>query len=305
MPIEPVRASRPLIELPSFIPAEPGVPGESAIQAYERDGVTCLRGAFEQRWIDRLSEGMEIAIQNGTRGRVTADPQVALDGDLVFNIGRPGEPGLFFYDSFMWKTMEQFREFIFDSPVADYAMRIMRSESLILYFDFMLVKEPGTSMVTPWHYDESYWPISGDQACNFWISLDHMPIETVLHFVRGSHRWDHSYRAVHFANQKHPEIDYANLPDLPRVPNWHMEPGDHEIIYAPLEPGDCLIFHNRTHHFGPGNSLVSTRRRALATHWFGDDVRYDDKPQETDPPYRGENLVHGGSMECETFVRVR
>ena len=55
----------------------------------------------------------------------------------------------------------------------------------------------------------------------------------------------------------------------------------------------------------PGNSLVSTRRRALATHWIGDDITYNDKPQETDPPYRGEGLVHGGSMECASFPRVR
>ena len=305
MLIEPPKTSRPLIKLPSFTPVEPGRPGEDAIQAYRRDGVVCLRGAFEARWIDSLADGMEDAIRNGTQEQKQAEPQVALDGERVFNVGKPGEPGFFFYDTFMWQRMEQFREFLFESPIADYARRIMRSETLVFYFDFMLVKEPRTSMVTPWHYDESYWPISGDQACNLWVALDPMPRETVLHFVRASHRWERSYRAVHFANQKHPEIDYANLPDLPRAPNWHEEPGDHEIIYAPLEPGDCLIFHNRTHHFGPGNTLPSTRRRALATHWFGDDVRYNDKAQETDPPYRGENLVHGGSMECETFVRIR
>jgi ectoine hydroxylase-related dioxygenase (phytanoyl-CoA dioxygenase family) len=305
MLIEPVKSSRPLTELPSFVPAEPGAPGEDAIQAYERDGVTCLRGAFEPRWIELLADGMENAIRAGTQEQKKSGPQVGLEGEKVFNVGKPGESGAFFYDSFMWQHMDQFRELIFESPIANYAMRIMRSKTLIFYFDFMLVKEPSTGMVTPWHYDESYWPISGDQACNLWLSLDHMPVETVLHFVRGSHRWERSYRAVHFANQTNPKIDYANLPDLPRVPNWHLEPGDHEIVYAPLEPGDCLIFHNRTHHFGPGNSLTSTRRRALATHWFGDDVRYDDKLQETDPPYRGENLIHGGSMECETFARMR
>lgn len=298
-------AAKPLIELPSFAPPEAGAPGEDAIAAYERDGVVCLRRAFAPRWIELLAAGMEIAIRNGAQKQNAAEPQVALDGERVFNVGKPGEPGFFFYDTFMWQRMAQFRDFIFDSPIADYALRIMRSKTLIFYFDFMLVKEPLTSMVTPWHYDESYWPISGDQACNLWVALDPMPRETVLHFVRASHRWKHSYRAVHFANQKHPEIDYANLPDLPRVPDWHAEPGDHEIVYAPLEPGDCLIFHNRTHHFGPGNTLPSTRRRALATHWFGDDVRYNDKAQETDPPYCGENLVHGGSMECDTFVRVR
>ena len=184
---------------------------------------------------------------------------------------------------------------------ADIAANVMRSQGLIFYFDFMLVKEPGTSQKTPWHYDEAYWPVSGNQICNLWISLDHIPEATALRFIPGSHLWQQSYRAVHFD----PNLDYANLPDLPQPPDWDEQPGDHEIVYAPMEPGDCLVFNRRCFHSAPGNSLKTTRRRALATHWIGDDITYNDKPQETDPPYRGENLVHGGSMECETFRRVR
>lgn len=101
MLIEPPKTSRPLIELPSFTPVEPGRPGEDAIQAYRRDGVVCLRGAFEARWIDSLADGMEDAIRNGTQEQKQAEPQVALDGERVFNVGKPGEPGFFFYDTFM------------------------------------------------------------------------------------------------------------------------------------------------------------------------------------------------------------
>lgn len=51
----------------------------------------------------------------------------------------------------------------------------------------------------------------------------------------------------------------------------------------------------------PGNSLTATRRRALSTCWFGDNVRCRDKPYETDPPGRGEGLVPGGPM---AFPRI-
>ena len=64
------------------------------------------------------------------------------------------------------------------------------------------------------------------------------------------------------------------------------------------------MFHNRTHHSAPGNSLESLPRKALATHWIGDDIRYNDKPHTIDPPDR-ENLTHGDSFECELFPRVR
>ncbi len=285
----PPPARESITRLPSFELDGEGLPGEDAIAAYERDGVVCLRRVFGTDTIDALAEGMEIAIDDGIRRNTN------------FTIAKPAEAGFFFYDTFMWQRIDQFRRFAFDSPAADIAMRIMRSRTLIFYFDFMLVKEPGTSGMTPWHYDEAYWPISGSQICNLWTALDPIPRETALRFVRGSHRWTKNYRAVHFD----PELRYADLPDDPAPPDWNAGSDDHEIVYAPLEPGDCLIFHNRTHHSAPGNSLTATRRRALATHWIGDDITYNDKPQETDPPFRGENLVHGGSMACESFPRVR
>ena len=283
-----MQADKELLELPSFdVGAK--LPSEEAILAFERDGVVCLRNAFDGAWIDLLAEGMEMAISDG------------VSRDTVFNITAPGEPGFFFYDTFMWKRIGHFKRFAFESPAADLARRIMRSQTLIYYFDFMLVKEPGTSQKTPWHYDEAYWPIKGSQICNLWTAVDPIPKETGLRFARASHRWRNDYRAVHFD----PDNSYADLPDIAPPPDWDTMPGEHEIVFAPMEPGDCLIFHNRTHHSAPGNSLKTTRRRALATHWIGDDITFNDKPQETDPPYRGEGLVHGGSMECESFPRVR
>ena len=282
-------SSRSPSELPFFTIGQEGSPSQEAIAAYHRDGVVCLRNAFSPQWADDVAEGMEVAIEKGT------------DRDTVFNIAAPGEPGFFFYDSFMWKHIEAFRRFVFDSPAPDLARRIMQSEGVILYFDFMLVKEPGTSRGTPWHYDEAYWPINGTQACNLWMAVDHIPFETALRFLKGSHHRDDHYRSVHFD----PDMAYADPPNVPHPPDWSTEPGEHELLYAALEPGDCLIFHNRMHHSAPGNSLTSTRRRALSTCWFGDDITYNDKPQECDPQYRGENLMPGGSMECETFRRMR
>jgi len=279
-------------KIPSLMPVfdyADGHVGADAIDAYERDGVVWLREAFAPDWVELLARGMEIAIHEG------------VERDEKFNIAGPGEPGFFFYETFMWKRIDQFKRFAFESPAADIACQVMRSQSLIFYFDFMLVKEPGTSQKTPWHYDEAYWPVSGEQICNLWTALDVIPLQTALRFVRGSHRWSDSYRAVHFD----PADSYADLPPVPAPPDWDELEGDHELLYASMEPGDCLVFHSRTHHSAPGNSLESTRRRALATHWIGDDIRYNDKPQETDPPYRGEGLVHGGSMACDSFVQVR
>jgi ectoine hydroxylase-related dioxygenase (phytanoyl-CoA dioxygenase family) len=276
-----------LTPMPDFVPVSRTHPGEDAIQSFEENGVVCLRDAIPPEWVDAVSRGMEVAQERNDLGKATT-------------VRHPGEPGYLFMDTFMWKRIDEFDGFFRESPAADLTMNLMRSRSLIFYFDFILIKEPGTSHKTPWHYDEAYWPITGTQMCNMWMVVEPTPLETTLRFVKGSHRWSKNYRMMSFD----PYEDYPNPSDDPPVPDWDEMPGDHEIIYAALEPGDCVIFHNRTHHSAPGNSTKSLRRRALATHWIGDDIRFNNKPQTLDPPNKV-GLVHGESMENEEFIRVR
>ena len=277
------------IELPAFSLTPSGNPPEAAIQAYERDGVVCLRRVFDE-WVGALCEGVDRAIEDGRK----------FGGAQAVNVSNPGESGFFFYDMFLWKRYDVFRKFAFDSSVADVARAVMRSQTLTFYYDLVLSKEPGTTSPTPWHYDEAYWPVSGTQICNLWIALDDIPQQTALRFARSSHRHAKNYRAVGFGAG----IEYAGH-TAPFPPDWDSETEEHEIVYAPLAPGDCLIINLRTHHSAPGNPSTARRRRALATHWLGDDARYNDKTWECDPDERGEGLVHGGLMACDTFPRVR
>ncbi|MDD9874742.1 MAG: phytanoyl-CoA dioxygenase family protein [Gammaproteobacteria bacterium] len=280
--------STALTQLPAFDLPPSGRPPEAAVEAYQQDGVVCLRRAFDRDWVAALRKGVDRAI----------DDALQRGGDRAVRVSHPGEPGFFFYDMFLWKRYRVFRDFAFESPAADLARRIMRSQTMTFYYDLILSKEPGTTSPTPWHYDEAYWPVSGTQICNLWTALDPIPVETALRFVRGSHRHPENYRAVGFG----PGIQYQGQSD-PLPPDWD---GDekHPIGYAPLAPGDCLIINLRTHHSAPGN-LSTRRRRALATHWLGDDARYNHKTWQCDPDERGENLVHGAPMACETFPRVR
>ena len=75
-----------LIELPSFEIEATGWPPESAVQAYQRDGVVCLRNAFDAEWVESLCSAVDIVIADGLKTR----------GDLVVNVVKPGEPGFFF-----------------------------------------------------------------------------------------------------------------------------------------------------------------------------------------------------------------
>jgi hypothetical protein len=37
------------------------------IEAYQRDGAVCLRGAFSQQWIEKVKKGIEINQQNPSK----------------------------------------------------------------------------------------------------------------------------------------------------------------------------------------------------------------------------------------------
>lgn len=77
-----------------------------------------------------------------------------------------------------------------------------------------------------------------------------------------------------------------------------------EILSCALEPGDALVWNSRTFHSAPGNHL-NRRRAALSLNFAGDDVTYFDIPQEPDPPVRGEGLINGDPITCETFPLLR
>ena len=264
-----------------------GLPSRTAVATYERDGVVCLENAFDEAWVAQGRRAVAAAI--GTAGRSQ------LREDHV----ESGEESLFFFDTFLWPRLPSFTKFTLESPAARLARTVMRSQSLLLYFDMAIVKEPGTSATTPWHYDEAYWPVSGTQVCNVWMALDDVPEDTALRFVLGSHKLDQDFKGIDFFTKKgmHGQTN-------PSPPDWDNETHGLEIASAPMKAGDCAILNFRTHHSAPGNPQKRQRRRVICTHWFGDDARYADKKWECNPNERGDNLVDGGGLECATFPRV-
>ena len=264
-----------------------GRPSRAAISAYERDGVVCLQGAFDAEWVAKGRRAVASAIRTASKSALREDQK-----------GEGGE-GLFFFDTFLWPRLPSFKAFTFESPAARLAQSVMRSKELLLYFDMAIVKEPGTTAKTPWHYDEAYWPVSGTQVCNVWVALDDVPSEAALRFALGSHKLKENFKGIDFFTK----TGMRGQKD-PSPPDWDNDPHGLEVACAPMKAGDCAILNFRTHHSAPGNLQKNRRRRVICTHWFGDDARYADKRWECNPNERGEGLIDGGRLECDTFPRV-
>lgn len=174
-------------------------PGDDAVAAYERDGVVCLRNAHSAAWLAVIEQGIDTALTGGSE-----------DLDIV---EKDGDSGRFSYSSEAWKQVAPFRQFIFESRVADLSWPFLDSKSLTLYYDFLLIKEPRTARaVTPWHQDHAYYPLRGSDVINCWTALDRIPLETALRFWRGSHAQKIVYQAAEFSGESDISICGPTVP---------------------------------------------------------------------------------------------
>jgi ectoine hydroxylase-related dioxygenase (phytanoyl-CoA dioxygenase family) len=259
---------------------------ESDIRRYEEDGVICLRGLFDSRWLERLRAATQRSLEGGGN-----------------EMSRDGDQGRFHSNLFMWRNDPEFRAFVFESPAAAIAQRLMRSSRVRFYFDHLFVKEPGTQTPTPWHHDQPYWPVRGEQVCSIWLTLDPVNRSTSgLEYVRGSHRWGKRFNPENFGSSRRAEtlsdVENSAMPDI----SAHR--GQYTFLSWDMEPGDCLVHHSLAVHGSSGNTSSSIRRRALSTRWLGDDAVYWPQSDAEQGGLHDERLTKGQPMDSDKFPWV-
>ena len=143
------------------------------IDAFQQDGVVLVKALFRDH-VDSIRAGIE---------RNMAEP-----GPYAAENLKEGESGRFFDDYCNWTRIPEFERVIRHSAAAAVAADLMNSDTVQLFHDHVLVKEPGTSKPTPWHQDAPYYFVDGEQTISFWCPVD--PVrEATLRCVAGSHRW--------------------------------------------------------------------------------------------------------------------
>ncbi|MDA0702280.1 MAG: phytanoyl-CoA dioxygenase family protein [Proteobacteria bacterium] len=260
---------------------------EDQIAAYEKDGVVCLRGAFDPAWIARAAEGVEADI---------AEP-----GPLHTIQVTEGEAGFFLTDFCMAQRIEAFRDFVLDSPAGEIAATLMGSAKANFFYDAIWIKEQGTPKRTRWHQDQPYYAVDGRQFCAIWTPLDPVPKETCLELIRGSHHWGRWFQPelTRDSRDLYPENDaFERMPDIEGARS------DYDIVAWDMEPGDCIVFQAMVVHGAPGNTSATLRRRALSTFWLGDDATYAERPGRVRPDFIGHGLKPGDPMDSGYFPRV-
>jgi len=237
---------------------------DQQVRAFREDGVAHVPGAVDPQWIERL-----LAV---------ADQRLADPGEWVNDANPGNERNRMFTERYMWQSNPVINDYVFNSGCAELAGQAMGSEAVRFYFDHLLIKEPATDAVTPWHQDIPYWPFMGKQVCSIWLALTDATVEeSAMEFVRGSHLSGSYFRPEVFnARSEHPNAWAEEAAGDP-LPDIEADRGAFDVIGYDVAAGDAVIFSAWVLHGAQGNNSAGKRRVALSTRWLGDDARWTPK----------------------------
>ena len=270
-----------------FAAEEHPIPGrvpDTVVAEFEARGVVLIRGAF-RGWVETLRAGVAAVMADPSPFERTVRPA---DGSPPF-----------FQDYCNWGRIEEFRRFVFESPAGETAAALMRSAHARFFHEHVLVKEPGTTVETPWHHDQPYYCMAGDKTVSLWVALDPVARATSVEYVGGSHRWGRSFRATRFNGT---DLFAGDRSD--RVPDISARRGEFDLAGWEMEPGDAVAFSFRTLHGAPGNVSEAVRRRAFTARFVGDDAVFRDLGGLGSPPFRDLNLEDGAPLAGPAFPVV-
>lgn len=234
--------------------------GERELNAFENDGVVCLRQVFTPDWIGNLREAV--------------DGNLDRPSEYFRSFIRPGGLGRYVMDFWVRSHSAGFDGFLRGSNVAFIAADCVGTKQARFVYDSWIAKYPGTLARTPWHQD---WGISG-LSFAIWVPLDPTPEGASLEVIRGSHLWGRQFYEERFrtefdSGREDSSLDLSN-PDgsTPEpLPDIDANRDQYDIMTWTMEPGDCLVFNSLCIHAARGNPYPQPVRRYISR-WAAPDA---------------------------------
>ncbi len=246
------------------------------IDTYQRDGVVLLKSLFDSQWIDLLNQGLIKNGENPThRARTWA---------------RDAQGRTMFWDSQAWQGIDEYQQFIFKSPAAEIAGKLLKSKEINFFFDAIFMRSPGTQFSTPWHQDEPYWSIEGYDTCTIWMPLVPVKKKSALAYVPGSHLGNRIFYQPNFGDLNPDgklDVDQVDFSDIAEdsIPDIDADPERYGVVSWDMQPGDCVAFNSRIVHGGSGKLDADEELRVFTSKWMGDDVHIKFRDCGMDPDH--------------------
>jgi ectoine hydroxylase-related dioxygenase (phytanoyl-CoA dioxygenase family) len=146
----------------------------------------------------------------------------------------------------LWTKSEKVKEFVFNKRIAGIAAQLMRCDSVRLYHDQALYKEPSGGF-TPWHADQFYWPLATDKCTTVWIPLQETPVDMgALEFSMGSQNFEYG-RDLPISDESEQHIQDA------------LEKQGFELLRGGFDLGEVSFHAGWTFHRAGPNTTSSPR----------------------------------------------
>ena len=253
---------------------------DEQLNDFKQNGVVLIKGVFKP-FIEDARQAVEENQADPSWRERTYQPD---DGSAPF-----------FQDYCVWSKFKGYRKMVEESPMSELAAALMRSATARIFHDHVLVKEPGNSVVTPWHQDKPYYLVTGKQTVSFWVPLDPVPRDRTIEYIAGSHQSGKLYKPQRFDGTDLYENDSSE-----QVPDIDANRSDFSILGWAVEPGDAVAFDFGTLHGAPANTSKE-RRRVISFRWVGDDARFIKRPGKTSPAFPDLQYNDGDKFEGNDF----
>lgn len=226
--------------------------GEYALDAeqidqYRRDGHIVLRGVLSTEEVQQFRPVIESAVRRYSK---ETRPLAARDtyGKAFLQVMN------------LWTQDPGVESFVRSRRLARIATQLMGVRGVRLYHDQALFKEPGGG-ITPWHQDQTYWPLDTTHTITLWMALNDIPAEVgSMRFASGSHQ--------------HHWINEARISDASEAffADYIHQHGLTEHQYGAMQAGDVTFHSGWTLHQAQGNP-TSTMRQVMTIIYMEDGIR--------------------------------
>jgi len=171
------------------------------------------------------------------------------------------------------------KDIVFSRRLAGIARDLMGVNSIRLWHDQALYKEPG-GRITDMHQDISYWPMHTPNTTTIWIALDDVPVERgCLYFLPGTH-----------------QIGLEEYVDIFRSPHIPERLRDIPQVDLPLKAGDATFHSGLTFHGARANQ-TDRMREAMTIIYFEDGTRFDASDARNATHKSCDGLTNGEKIE--------
>ena len=221
------------------------------IENFNTDGAIVLRKKFDISWIEKLKIGIKKDIKYPSPRFKSHTTKKSVPAYLE--------------DYWTWDLISEFKDFVFNSPIAQIGSELMSAKKINLVMDNWFIREADSKSSTPFHHDISYFDIVGSM-CVLWLPLEPIVQDEGIAWVKGSHLWNKLFLRVLFKDGHKIEGKECiiNGKKYEDPPNILLNKNKYEFLKWNCELGDCVIFDMKTLH-GTLNSSIPKKTQSRYT----------------------------------------